>query len=483
MKFIQKLSTLFIYCFQHPVKTISKISLKNIRILINAVKYEDQETILENFASLIGDEKNKVSHKTNVSQPTENKTPAEPMIKMPSFKRKEETEVEKKNSFYSLWDDSYIEKHVDYLSNFEDPQQNGKKYVAIIADLNLPQCKKYRVLQKIEILKRKGIMCDFSHWLDVPRSINLMQNASSVIFYRIPFSKLTSSYLDEASRLNLTIGYDIDDPIFDQKIYKSNTNLDFLDRNEKNQLLNNAKHYASLIRQCHFLTTSTPFMKEVLSKYTKAKIYLWRNLMDAQSINAAHIANQLIEKNLDIDNFVIGYMSGSRAHEADFNIASEAIEFVMGKYKYVEFHITGYAELANKLKKKYPKRIKHIPFTDYYQYMEGFINYDVNIIPLVQNQFNECKSAIRFLESSLLDVPSIVSYIGDFKHIIKNKETGIFVYKNSTSEWISALEWSINNKLALGEIGTSSKIATLKEYSSLSYTQDSINQEIFDIEI
>ena len=57
--------------------------------------------------------------------------------------------------------------------------------VAIIGDLNLPQCKKYRVIQKIEALQDSGIRCNHSHWLDIPRSLNLLQTATHAILQRL----------------------------------------------------------------------------------------------------------------------------------------------------------------------------------------------------------------------------------------------------------------------------------------------------------
>jgi hypothetical protein len=55
--------------------------------------------------------------------------------------------------------------------------------VAIIGDLNLPQYKKCRVLQKLEAINTLGVANNYSHWQDIPRSLNLMQMASTAIIY------------------------------------------------------------------------------------------------------------------------------------------------------------------------------------------------------------------------------------------------------------------------------------------------------------
>lgn len=466
--------------FKSPKSAISKINVQNFRILYYAIKHENREMILANFKKLLGlANEPKIEESTYILPENEQKANVEirEIIVEKVIKEKEYT-------FYNQWDDSYISKHHNRIESAADSiiKHIDLQFVAIIADLNLPQCKKYRVIQKIELLKRNGIPCNFSHWLDVPRSLNLMQNASTVIFYRIPFSKLTESYIDEALRLEIKIGYDIDDPIFDKVIYSQNTNLDFLDISEKKQLIKNAKHYASVLRQVDFITTSTPFLKEILGKYSKASIHIWRNLMDAQSLNAAEVALNLSDRQIDEKKFVIGYMSGSRAHEADFDVVNEALIQIMSDHKHVHFKIVGYAALAKKLENKFKDRVSYIPYTEYYDYIASFLTFDINIIPLVQNQFNECKSAIRYLEASLLEIPSMITFIGDFKHIVKHKETGMFIYKNSKSEWIQAIEWAIKNKSEFREMGVEAKKDTLQNYSTKSVQTNSPIQKILESE-
>jgi len=470
---MKKLLYILNIAVKNPIKILAKLNFRNFRTLLNALRNEDKKTISSNLKRLINAKPDE-EFETPAAHPSQNITTAHPQHK-PQPVTKSEKE------FYSQWDDKYIQKHYDELSDFSRLESGDFKSVVFVADLNLPQCKKYRVLQKIEILKKKGIRCDFSHWLDVPRSLKLMQNASSVIFYRIPYSKLSGTYLDEALRLSLSIGYDIDDPIFDKTIYKSNTNLNFLSKSERNQLLKNTSHYVSLIRQCDFITTSTPFLKDVLEKYTKAPIHLWRNLMDSQSLNASEIAISLHNKATKRKNFTIGYMSGSRAHEADFEIAFDALNDIMESYENVHLHIVGYADIAKKL--KFKKRITIQLFSDYYNYMSVYPNIDLNIIPLVINDFNECKSAIRYLESSLLSVPSIVTHVGDFKNIIDHKENGIFTFRNSQTEWYNTFKWCLENKKVLKQIGINANLKTIENYTTKSFDGVSVNEEIFSSEI
>ena len=459
---------------RNPIKTLAKINIGNIRALFHALKYEDSNTIQNNFSNLIRPDQ---QNATDISGAQANNAHKQSNQAIESLSKQDK-------EFYNTWDDKYIIKHYNELDTLDSIHNVTGRNIAIIADLNLPQCKKYRVIQKIELLKRKNIQCDFSHWLDVPRSLKLMQTATTVIFYRIPYSKLSAVYLNEAIRLSLNVGYDIDDPIFDRVLYKKNENLNILDKKEKAELLKNSRHYVNMIRQCDFVTTSTPYLKTVLSRFTKSPIYLWRNLMDAQSLNAADITKNTSSKRSEKeDDFVIGYMSGSRAHEADFKTAKSALISILRQYDHVNLVIVGYADSAKQLQQEFKKRVTLIPFSDYYDYMSTFAKIDLNIIPLLINEFNECKSAIRFLESSLLSIPTIVSHVGDFKNIIKHKVSGYFIYTNSEKEWKEGIEWCIKMRKNITEMGLKAENGVRKSYSTIEYNSQSVENQIFEREV
>jgi hypothetical protein len=281
----------------------------------------------------------------------------------------------------------------------------GGRFVLIIGDLNLPQCKKYRVVQKVEALEQAGIPANYSHWLDIPRCTMLMQTATAVILYRVKQDELISAYCDEARRLGIPVGYDIDDPLFDAAIYGANNNLNTLNPTEKDQLLSACASYAAAFSYADFAISSTPGLAKVIAQHFPRPVYLWRNAIDRETRHARLQA--------DLNRFVgasetvrIGYASGSRAHDADFSEAEPALLKILDEYPECELSIIGY-HTPSKALKAYSARISHIPYQDYSFYLQSMSSFDVSIIPLLPSGFNECKSAIRFLESAIVGVPTI----------------------------------------------------------------------------
>lgn len=365
--------------------------------------------------------------------------------------------------FQDHWDNSYALQHIYMLKSNDKVDKKAydaafwsKKNVAIIGDLSIPQCKKYRIAQKVEYFEKIGYNCSYSHWLDVPRSLNILQTASSVIFYRVPLTKLVSSYIDESIRLGIPVGYDIDDPVFDLRIYSGNINLNFIDAAQKENILSGVEHYAAMVRQVDFIIASTPAMRALLSEYTNKDIYLWRNIMDSESLNAEYIYSQLAGENYyrskATDKFIIGYASGSKAHEADFSMAINAIHQLLTDNSHVHIQIIGHCAMGEKLRMNFPNRVRIRPYSNYNDYIAHLASVHLNMIPLVQDQFNECKSAIRFLESGLVRVPTIVSAVGDFINLIEDGQNGFLVSR--PHDWKSKLQTILDGKfdlIAMGE--------------------------------
>ena len=341
-----------------------------------------------------------------------------------------------------------IARHEEWLRDSPLDQKSsraarifGGANIAIIGDLNLPQCKKYRVVQKVEVLEAMGVSSNFSHFEDVPRCLNILQTATAVIFYRLSADEYFWSYREEADRLGLPIGYDIDDPIFDRSIYGGNKNLEFLTEAERNGLLNGSRGFARAMRLCDFVITSTPGMQTAITQHINNPVYLWRNALDHESLHAAHLA-EIQGGNGDKEPFVIGYASGSRAHDADFKVVEKPLASIMERHPHVRLLTIGHVNLPEALS-GHSGRISTINFDTYEGYLRHLRSADLNIVPLLSDEFNDCKSAIRYLEASAVGVPTIATEIGDFSNIISPGQNGLLA--NTPEDWENHMEACITS--------------------------------------
>lgn len=331
--------------------------------------------------------------------------------------------------------------------------------IALIGALDLPQCKKYRVLQKVEELETHGCRVVVSGHADVPRSFDAMQLASAVLFYRVPDGPVFQAYLGEAARLSLPTAYDIDDPVFCRTIYAENANLQTLTPAERNHLLADTERYLAAMQRCDTIIVSTPGLADVAIACVNGKaVHLWRNAIDAESqAICAEIVGSTARR--DPSRVRIGYMSGSRAHDKDFETIGPALAAVLEKHQQAELLIAGYAQVPAPLT-PYQHRITVRPFSSYRGYFQALSEVDIVAIPLLADTFNACKSAIRFLEAAMLEKACVVSAVGDFLHVIEHGRTGYLA--GSTEDWMFHLSALIESGERRQRIGAAARVAVIE---------------------
>jgi glycosyltransferase involved in cell wall biosynthesis len=311
----------------------------------------------------------------------------------------------------------------------------GAASIVIIGDLNLAQCRKYRVVQKVEALAALGIAAQFCGPQDVARAVSLMQTASHVMFYRLADGPLFRGHLAEARRLGLMVSYDIDDPIFDAEVYGGSRNLDFLAAGERRHLVAQCGGYLAAIKACDRVIVSTPALQELIAARTGQACSVWRNGIDAETRLAASLA---LESSGRRDDGVVrvGYASGSRAHAADFTEVEAALADLLRSEPKVMLAIAGHHTLSPALA-AFGARVEVQPYMNYTAYLSRMAANDINVVPLLQDRCNACKSAIRFLDAAVVAVPTIASRTGDFVNVMEHGRTGMLA--DGREGWLPVL--------------------------------------------
>ena len=150
--------------------------------------------------------------------------------------------------------------------------------------------------------------------------------------------------------------------------------------------------------------------------------------------------------------FSIGYFSGSPTHKKDFGlIESELVRF-LETYKDAKLKVVGYMEFSKRMQGLIDVgRVEVVKPVDYLR-LQGLISkVDVNIAPLVVNDFTNCKSELKFFEAGVVETTTIASPTYAFRQAISDDENGFLA---QPGEWYGKLEYlyqhpEINRKIAL----------------------------------
>ena len=107
-----------------------------------------------------------------------------------------------------------------------------------------------------------------------------------------------------------------------------------------------------------------------------------------------------------------------------------------------------------------------VPAEDYYEYLND-LKLDLIIIPRYNSLFNRCKSNLKFLENSMLEIPSICQSFptGDSPYQQNPKDAEYLLLADTYDEWVSQIEVLINDKELRLSLGKSAHEYVEREYN------------------
>ena len=215
---------------------------------------------------------------------------------------------------------------------------------------------------------------------------------------------------------------------------------------------------------CDFLTTSTPYLGELMSKATNnPNIYLWRNIADHEAIAAGSRAREAADGKPH-EGVVLGYFSGSLAHEADFNEALAAIAEVMDQRLDVSLLVVGHLRERPEFK-KWSNRIRREAFADYATYLELLAACDLVIVPLADDTFNRCKSVVRFIDAAVTSTPVVASAVGDYDALLEHGDR--FLVRDM--QWKPTLREALANSELRKKVGMNARQFVVEKFSTDTY--------------
>lgn len=344
--------------------------------------------------------------------------------------------------------------------------------ILIIGEMSIPQCKKYRVLQKQEMFRQRGYECNILDWNDIAGAFEALQRHSVVIFYRVPGFESVMHVIAEAKRLNVKTYWDVDDLIFDEEILRNSKTLKGLNPQVLKDLINGATLYRDTMLNCDGGIASTPGLAKAMQDAGVEDVVIIENALDTQTMVTADSINNAAPGAAKLDEFVrIVYGSGTNTHNIDFEEAAPAIGEILTKYPQVKFRVIGQLDLPDYLS-KHTDQIEFFPTCTYEEYLALLSECDISIAPLENYIFNDSKSNIKYIEASSLHIPSVCSPRSAFVQAVTHGENGYLC--ESESEWIEAFSALIESKERRQEIGEKAYNNVMSHYSPASIAQDQI---------
>jgi len=156
---------------------------------------------------------------------------------------------------------------------------------------------------------------------------------------------------------------------------------------------------------------------------------------------------------------------GGDTHYDDWRMIAPILPQFLSDNPEVTLVLMG-ARFEGTLKGIDPARIEHHNWTDInaYPYKAALLDLDFAVIPLVDNEFNNCKSPIKWLEMGALEVPAVTSFVRPYDKMADLvKDNGIFIEANSLSGWVEGINQMVEQPQLRKLMGTAAR-QTVERY-------------------
>ena len=335
--------------------------------------------------------------------------------------------------------------------------------VLIVAELTLPQCAKYRVWQKQEMIQGLGTPCRVVDWRDTEECLSAASLATQAILYRVPGYPAVLRLIERLHRLRVPVAWEVDDLIFDTPLFLQNRNVEMLDPELRRGILSGVTLYRDAMLASGAGIASTPMLADAMRQAGLSRVDVVENALDAETLDhAARLrAARAAELAVPRPFVLITYGSGTKTHDADFREAAPALLRLLHERPAVRLRIVGELSLPAAFD-AFAERVQRLPPTPYAHYLRLLADSDISIAPLEATPFNDAKSNIKFLEAAILGLPSVCSPRAHFTAVMRDGENGLLA--DGADSWFAALDALVGDAALRARLGQAGLRTALERY-------------------
>jgi glycosyltransferase involved in cell wall biosynthesis len=229
---------------------------------------------------------------------------------------------------------------------------------------------------------------------------------------------------------------------------------------ENNFDITKNKHKTEAAKEClrlaDAITVTTPELAEYYSEFNSNVIVL-PNCIDLELWKPVKLVK---------DKTVRVTWHGGCSHYQDLVEVKPVFENITAKNKNVKLEICGH-EFSGVFKNVPKKQYQFHAWvsTPAHPYKQALLNADIAIIPLKDDLFNQCKSAIKWVEYSALEVPCVMKNIPPYSKVVEHGVTG-FLY-DTPEECERMVQRLIDNDALRRRIGQNAREYIVKNFDAV----------------
>jgi glycosyltransferase involved in cell wall biosynthesis len=338
-----------------------------------------------------------------------------------------------------------------WIGNFETRlaslTQRGRR-VAYYYHLPDTSTFRYRVFNMVQALTSGSGSMTSAAWFqqsDLPQMDKFIDRADALVLCRVRYTPDVGQMITRARARGIPVFYDIDDFVFNADY--AHLVMHTLDQSTDGEPAMDfwfaylARHGATL-RMCDAAIVTNSYLGQRIADSSDIPIHVVPNFLNIQQ---QAISTRLYHAKRDSSfasdkKIHVGYFSGTPTHNKDFAIVTKALGRLLDEDRRLVLRIVGFFQPHGDLN-RHANRIDLHPLQDFMNLQRLISEVEINIAPLQNNFFTNCKSELKYFEAAITGTVTVATPTYTFQDVITDGVNGLLSASHLWDEKMrSALE-------------------------------------------
>lgn len=311
---------------------------------------------------------------------------------------------------------------------------------------------RYRVFNMVEALAAEpglGTSASWFHRGDLDRMDRFVDRADALVICRTRYNAAVGRLVARAKARGLPVLFDVDDLVFDPD--HVHLLVHTLDQDPEVEAtwdcwFTNIGRTGATLRLCDGAITTNAFLARQIEAYApRLRARVVPNFLNREQ---QALSRRLFEakrgSGFARDGRVhIGYFSGTPTHNRDFDVAAGALARLLDRDPRLVLRVVGFLEPRGELL-RHRDRLEFHPLQDFLNLQRLIAEVELNIVPLQDNLFTNCKSELKYFEAAACGTLTVASPTFVFREAVAEGGTGFLA---------RAHEWEAKLRTAIATLG------------------------------
>jgi len=290
---------------------------------------------------------------------------------------------------------------------------------------------RYRVYNMVEALASDPARRATATWCsvgEIPFLLPRLAEVDTLVLARVRYDADVARLMAAAKAQGVRILFDCDDLVFDTRYV--HMLLDTLDQDTKpaaawDWWFAYVGRIEATARLCDGAITTNQFLAEQMAEIVPGPVCIVPNFLNRrqQEVSESLLAAKRARGFTGDGPVTIGYFSGTPSHNRDFSIVTPALARLLDRDPDVRVQIVGFMEAIGPLA-THAERVNRVPLHDWINLQRLIAEVEINIAPLQENLFTNCKSELKFFEAAIVGTWTLATPTMPFKRAIRSADMG-----------------------------------------------------------